>query len=210
MPDEQQGASDHQQDQGAPDTQDTGTGETQEQQEWRLSQEDFGTLVGAVRHLYEQGQQQQQQAPVDDDFDPEDADIPELMERLVDSRFQEITPLLEAQMNEQGEKMMNRLFDSAEKELGKFDRKLAERAAHSFFAEYGYDQRYAQHAAVEGARYAATQEKTIKKAAIKEYKDSLKKQPFSDPDISGGGERSAKPFKTMDEVISHWSGEEEV
>lgn len=171
------------------------------------SAEDFGLLVEAVRNVYERLPEPEQE---EIDFTDENTDIGDLIQRYVDERLGEITPYVSAAAEMQGQKQLDGLFQEAEQQFGKFDRDLADKAAKAFFQESGGDPRYARQAALQGAKYAAEQQKKIEAQAIKNYQASLKKTPYDDPGVGGVGVRAPKKDETLDDVIARWSGEEEV
>jgi hypothetical protein len=190
---------------------------TEAPESWSLSQDDWNSLqenqkimVGALRELYEA---RGQQPPTEEEVDDEDLDLGQMIQKYVDSRFSEVTPVLQQVQEKEGRETMNQLFEQAKKDpsIGDFDTELAERAAHAFFTNEGRgDPQAAQWAALQGAKYAANYRKQERQAGIKEYTDSLSKDTFDDGVAGVGGIRAGKPFATMDEAIEAWSGQEEV
>jgi hypothetical protein len=190
---------------------------TEAPESWSLSQDDWNSLqenqkimVGALRELYEA---RGQQPPTEEEVDDEDLDLGQMIQKYVDSRFSEVTPVLQQVQEKEGRETMNQLFEQAKKDpnIGDFDQGLAERAAHAFFINEGQSRpEAAQWAVTQGAKYAADYRKQEREAGIKEYTDSLSKDTFNDGAAGVGGIRAPKEFATMDEAIDHWTGTEPV
>jgi hypothetical protein len=151
---------------------------------------------------------EEQPTPQLSEEDYESMDAGELVQHYVDGRLGEIQPYIESAAREAGEKRMNELFDAFEKEpeIGSFDRKYAARLAESLFNETGDPVEACRQAAYMTANFS----KAERKAALEEYKAAAKRTPFNDPSVSSGGERSAPPAKSYDEVIDRWAGQEDV
>lgn len=154
-----------------------------------------------------------------ENFGPEEEDQPDFSqippEQLAYLAAQQgmapYQPMLQAAMEEQGNRRFNELMDQHESnpEIGKVDRKLAMYAAEALIREAGGD----PVKAVElGARYAAEVRKQERGEAVEEYKKSLKRPAPGADDLgaAGAGNAPVKPAKTYDEVIARWQGENEV
>jgi hypothetical protein len=171
------------------------------------SEDEWKTVVGGLSYLTDQisafGQE------TEPEFDPkelENMDAAEIVEHYVSSRMSELEPYVATAAREAGEKRMNEIFDTVEPETGKFDRKVAGKLAEAMYGEVGDP----VEAVKVAARMVAGLSKSERDAALREYKDSLKRSSFQDPGVSGAGERSQLPAKTYDEVIARWSGQEDV
>lgn len=187
--------------------------ETPTADDFRISRDDWGTLVGAVREMYGRQSAPPQQYPQEqEEYEEEDADLGEMIARYVQDQISPLRQTAARQMEREGREQLESLFSEAEKhpEIGKFDHKLAEKASHAFFIETGVDPnspeagQAARWAAIEGAKYAAQMQKQFGAAAVEEYKKSIAKQPFSDGPAGVGGVRSESPDKTMDDVADRW------
>lgn len=175
------------------------------QEEWMATQEQIKQLTGIVPTVQQMAQIFEQANR--EDPDPADFDIDDYIQQQVEARLAPIMPVVTTAAQRSGEERMKNIFAEQKKEIGDFDEKLAERAAHSFFSELGD----AQAAVIEGAKYAAEIRKAERAAGQDEYKASLKRGPHNqDPDVAGGGDRSVPPAKSYDEVVERWAGTTEV
>ena len=175
----------------------------------QIRKDEWGTVVGALRDVYSRLPQDEVE---EEEFDPSEAPLEDIIKHYVDSEFSQFRPVIEAQQEEQGQKFMHQIFDQVEKDpqVGKFDREVAADFAMAAFQKYGGRPEVAQQAAVMGARQAAELQKRFGSQAVKEYQESLKRTPADEPGFGGAGTRSGKAYETMDEVIAAWTGDEEV
>lgn len=181
------------------------TGPTQE--EWEQTREAIQQVTGIVPTVQQMSQvfQQLQQGQQGDD-DEGDLDIGEYVERIIEGRLAPIMPIVQSSAQRSGQERMKELLSEHEKTLGKFDHELAERVAHSYFAETGDPVK-----AVEaGAKLAAEIRKRERDEGVNEYKASLKRPVHGDPGVDGSGERAPLKAKTYDEVIEAYAGQTEV
>lgn len=172
------------------------------------SQEEWQTIVRANQYLVQKMQEFEYQPEEEEQPDYENMDMAELLQRYVDGRMGEISPYVQQAAQQAGEKRMNELFDAAEKDerIGKFDRELASQLADAMYKP-GMDPVQTVFAA---AHRVSQFSKSEREAAINEYKSSMKKSPFDDLPVGGGGSKKLPAPKSYDEVVSRWSGEEEV
>jgi hypothetical protein len=170
------------------------------------SEDEWKTVVGGLHYLTQQLNEYGQEEPEVDPKDLEGMDAAEIVEHYVSSRLSELEPYVATAAKEAGEKRMNEIFDEVEPETGKFDRKIAGKLAEAMYGEVGDP----VEAVKVAARMVAGLSKSDREAALREYKDSLSRSPFQDPGVTGTGERAQLPAKTYDEVISRWSGQEDV
>jgi hypothetical protein len=147
-------------------------------------------------------------SPVEEE-EPEqgEIDIESYLESYFQRKMAPVQPLLDLTVKERGEKVMKDIFDAAEKEVGDFDRKLAERVANSFLAEHGGDPVEATKA---GAKYAAELRANERKAGVQAHNERLRQgPPDPEPAVQGGAQAARKKATTYDEVIDRWQGETE-
>lgn len=175
------------------------------QEEWTAAQETIKQLTGivpTVQQIASYIEQANQGQGGDDELD-----LDEYIEQEIQKRMAPIMPIVNTAAQRSGEERMKAIFAEQEAELKtKFDHKLAERAAHSFFQEHGDPQK----AVIDGAKYAAEVRRMERDEAVKEYKESLKRPGPSDPPVDAGGNRSIPVAKTYDEVIERYAGQTEV
>lgn len=182
------------------------------EQPWTPSQDEFAQLQSRVEQLTGIAPTVQQMAQYlqslqEPEDDPEDFDIGRFVQEQVQQAIAPMLPIVTSAAQKSGQERMNELLAAEEKTLGKFDHKLAERVANSFFNETGDPVQ----AVKEGAKFAAEYRKQEREAALKEYKDSLKRGPHgADPPVEGGGDRKIPAAKTYDEVVERWAGQTEV
>lgn len=171
------------------------------------AREEWDTVVGGLHYLIQQSQKAEQEQP-EEEVDYENMDAADLVQHYVDSRLSQLEPYVATAAKQAGEQRMNELFDQFEgdPEIGKFDRKLASKVAESLYTEGGDPVA----AVKEAAKMVSGLSKRERQAALDEYKESLKRDQFSDPRVTGGGERTPLPAKSYDEVIARWSGQEDV
>ena len=166
------------------------------------SEEEWNTAIAALHHVYSNlPQQEQEELPDFNEMSPD-----QLVEFAVEQKLQGLAPVLQHATKQAGEARLNSIFDEEEKTLGKFDRKLAEKIANAVFYEVGDPLQAAKQGAAEAKRIR----EEYGQEAVNEYKKSLQRPNFDDPELGGAGNRLAPDAKTYDEVISKWSGEEEV
>lgn len=179
------------------------------------SEREWSAIVGGFKYLKDQGlfDQEEEEEP-----DYESMDLADLTKHYVDGKLQEVRPYVEAAAREAGEKRMGELLDEFEKrpEVGRLDKPT--RNAVGFVAESilgrvdpsGSDPQAAVYAVYEAAKMLGGLTKSQRDEAVAEFKESFKKTPYNDPNFSGAGERSATPATSYEEVISRYTGDEEV
>lgn len=174
------------------------------QEEWEQTREAIQQVTGIVPTVQQMSQifQQMQQGEEQE----EDLDIGEYVERIIEGRLAPVMSVVQNAAQRSGQDKMKELLSGYEKDLGKFDHDLAERAAHSFFAESGDPVKSVE----AGAKLAAEYRKREREDAVKEYKDSLKRPGPADLPVDGSGDRTIKPAKSYDEVVERWSAQTEL
>lgn len=172
------------------------------QEEWNETREAIKQVTGLVptvtqmNEVFQQLQREPEVTQDDDDFD-----IAEYIQDQIQRGLAPIMPIVTTAAQKSGQERLQELFGTHEKTLGKFDHKLAERAAQSFFNETGDPVKSVE----EGAKYAAEYRKQERESAVKEYKESLKRPGPQDLPVQGGGDRSIPKAKSYDEVIDRWA-----
>ena len=171
------------------------------------TKEDFQQLSQGINYLT-----QMFQAPEEQEYEEDGGELD--LESYMDQYFQrKMGPFQEAAnltIKERGNKIMNDLFDAAQKEYGDFDRKLAERTATSFLSEMGGRPEQAEEATKMAAKYAAEVRKAEREAGESSYRERLQRGPIDpEPAVSGAGNTTRSKAKSYDDVINRWAGETE-
>lgn len=187
-------------------------------QEWSgPSQEDWQQLVQTNRLLQGKLQELEQsfQPPEDEGMEfPDEIDLsdPYMMAQLIDavvsSRLEGITPYVKNAAQDQGRREMEEMFTKLESKYGSFDHALAERAAF-----YNYDQTKDPVLSVEeAARYAAQVRQSERDAREAEMKQKASRRGLgASSDLATSG--SATPgesLKTYDDVLEKWNHQSEI
>ena len=172
------------------------------------SEQEWKTIVAANQYLVQRMQELEYEPEVEEEPDYENMDMASLLQTYVDNRLGEMSPYVQQAAQQAGEKRLNEIFDAAEKDerIGKFDRDLAGQLADAMWKP-GMDPVQTVYAAAQRASQFSKRER---EAGLEEYKASLKKNPFDDLPVGGGGNKRLPTPKSYDEVVSRWSGEEEV
>ena len=189
---------------------------TPEAPAWSPSREDFQALQESNKQL------QAKLAEHDSYFEApaEEPDLSEidlsdpytmaaLIDRVVESRLQTVTPYVKTAAQQQGKAQMETMFGELEKEVGSFDHDLAERTAFYFYDQTGD----AEKSVREAAKYSAEVRKRERDEATSELRSrATRRGGGSSEDF--GATTSAVPgepaARTYDEVIDKYVHQNEL